>query len=65
MVLRYDVCLNFRGVHVKENREEKLLGVILDEKLCFKGSLSPIVLTLATALFTLFTLELNSCIIES
>ena len=29
------------------------------------GSLSPIILTLVTALFTLFTLQLNSCIMES
>ena len=37
-----DVSLNIGRITIKENREEKLLGVILDKRLCFKQQIKSI-----------------------
>ena len=39
-----DVSLNIRGVNIKESKEEKLVGVIVDKKLCFKQQASAVYL---------------------
>ena len=37
-----DISLNIESVRIKESKEKKLLGVILDKTLCFKQQLRPI-----------------------
>ena len=37
-----NVSLNIGGVNIKESKEEKLLGVIVDKKLCFKQQVKSI-----------------------
>ena len=40
--LNHDISLNIGSVRIKESKEEKLLGVILDKKLCFKQQVKSI-----------------------
>ena len=37
-----DISLNIGSVRIKESKEEKLLGVILDKPLCLKQQVSSI-----------------------